>query len=426
VLLVNPPIYDFSAFDFWLKPYGLLRVGGYLRNQAELFLFDYLDRHHPQAAAAKPGDIWGRGHYRSEVIPKPPQFKDIKRRYRRYGIPRLAFQEFLASSGPFDFVLVTSTMTYWYEGIREVIEDCRRLAPSAKIAVGGLYPTLCPEHAKTLEADLLVFGTDTEPLWELLAITPDFSKPPLWEAYPRLDAGVIKLTEGCPLSCSYCATPRIYPRYEIRPLADSIADLSHLLSLGASNIVFYDDALLVSSERILIPFLEEVKRRDIKAAFHTPNALHVKLLDTEVAEKLVEAGIRKIFLGVESSSTDWRARTGNKYNREELETGIEMLKSVGVKPSDITAYLILGHPLSTPEQVEESIRETSSLGIRVMLSEFSPIPQTPDGELTRAWLDLDEPLWHNKIIFSRLFFGEQTVQRLKDLTTELNRTLPTA
>jgi hypothetical protein len=26
ILLVNPPIYDFSAYDFWLKPYGLLRV----------------------------------------------------------------------------------------------------------------------------------------------------------------------------------------------------------------------------------------------------------------------------------------------------------------------------------------------------------------------------------------------------------------
>ena len=49
ILLVNPPIYDFSAYDFWLKPYGLLRVGGYMRGQAELRLFDYLDRWHPLA-----------------------------------------------------------------------------------------------------------------------------------------------------------------------------------------------------------------------------------------------------------------------------------------------------------------------------------------------------------------------------------------
>ena len=26
ILLVNPPIYDFAAYDFWLKPYGMLRA----------------------------------------------------------------------------------------------------------------------------------------------------------------------------------------------------------------------------------------------------------------------------------------------------------------------------------------------------------------------------------------------------------------
>ena len=39
ILLVNPPIFDFSAYDFWLKPYGMLRVGGLLREVAELSLF---------------------------------------------------------------------------------------------------------------------------------------------------------------------------------------------------------------------------------------------------------------------------------------------------------------------------------------------------------------------------------------------------
>jgi hypothetical protein len=35
VLLVNPPIYDFTVYDFWLKPYGLLRVFGQLRGEAD-------------------------------------------------------------------------------------------------------------------------------------------------------------------------------------------------------------------------------------------------------------------------------------------------------------------------------------------------------------------------------------------------------
>jgi hypothetical protein len=32
ILLVNPWIYDFAAFNFWLRPLGLLMVAEYLSN----------------------------------------------------------------------------------------------------------------------------------------------------------------------------------------------------------------------------------------------------------------------------------------------------------------------------------------------------------------------------------------------------------
>ena len=44
ILLVNPPIYDFAAFDFWLKPYGLLSVAGFMRGKADFELFDLLEQ----------------------------------------------------------------------------------------------------------------------------------------------------------------------------------------------------------------------------------------------------------------------------------------------------------------------------------------------------------------------------------------------
>jgi hypothetical protein len=53
ILLLNPPIYDFAAYDFWLKPYGMLSVAGYLRDKAEFIIFDYLDRLHPFMAGRK-------------------------------------------------------------------------------------------------------------------------------------------------------------------------------------------------------------------------------------------------------------------------------------------------------------------------------------------------------------------------------------
>ena len=63
------------------------------------------------------------------------------------------------------------------------------------------------------------------------------------------------------------------------------------------------------------------------------------------------------------------------------------------------------------------------LGIRVMLSEFSPIPGTPDGERCRRWVDLDEPLCHNKTAFCLRFLGDERVNRLKSLCRDLNQSI---
>jgi hypothetical protein len=69
------------------------------------------------------------------------------------------------------------------------------------------------------------------------------------------------------------------------------------------------------------------------------------------------------------------------------------------------------------------VRFAHDLGIRLMLSEFSPIPGTPDGERCRYWVDLEEPLCHNKTAFCLSFLGEERVNGLKSLCRELNLSL---
>jgi len=87
ILLVNPPIYDFAAYDFWLKPYGMLSAAGNLRGKADFKLFDYLDRMHPFATRQKhlESDQWGRGRFYCEQIPNPACLEAIPRYFRRFG-----------------------------------------------------------------------------------------------------------------------------------------------------------------------------------------------------------------------------------------------------------------------------------------------------------------------------------------------------
>jgi hypothetical protein len=424
ILLVNPPIYDFSAYDFWLKPYGLLRVAGFLRGQADFSLFDFLDR---LDARVPPGnyrtDRWERGEFYSEIVAKPTIFADIPRHYRRFGLPRAEFQNFLASQAPFDFVLVQTAMTYWYIGVQEIIDTLRGFSPKTKIVLGGVYATICAVHAQQLGADFVVNGTDLAPLWHFLESAPDDGCMPFWDLYPKLQTGVLKLADGCPFCCTYCSVPQVYPKFHARPIERSIAELEFLNQLGVEHVAFYDDALLYQPEQILKPFLRAVLKGNIRVNFHTPNALNARFIDRSLAQSMVDAGFKHFYLGFESGAYAWQKKTGGKVYSHELDRAVTSLMSAGADASCLHAYLIVGHPNSAEQSVEESMHLTHELGIKVMLSEFSPIPGTPDGEQCRRWIDLDEPLWHNKTAFTLNRLGSPEVNRLKQLAGRLNNRL---
>jgi len=435
ILLVNPPIYDFAAYDFWLQPYGLLSVAGQLRGQAEFLLFDYLNER-PHDCGLKrmsernpQSDHWGRGPIYHERIESPAPLKNIPRYFRRFGLPRTLFADYLADRRPFDYILVQTMMTYWYPGVREVVEDVRRTWPDAKIVLGGNYATLCPDHARGLGADLVVAGSDLRPLWEFLGLTPDPDQPALWEAGGNDDSprrvGAIKLADGCPFRCSYCSVPRVYGGFRPRPLERLLAELELLAARGVANVAFYDDALLFDAERVLIPFLKEILRRGIHVNLHTPNALNARFLTAELAPLMVRAGFKTFYLGFESASRQWQQGTGGKVFSEELAQAVDHLLAAGADPGDITTYQIVGHPNSDVQELETSMRFVHSLGIRGMLADFSPIPGTPDGEACRRWVNLDEPLLHNKTAFPIIRLGFDEVNRLKDLQRALNRSLAT-
>lgn len=426
ILLLNPPIYDFAAYDFWLKPYGLLTTAGYLRGKAEFILFDYLDRLYPFMTGRKElqSDEWGRGRFYCEQVARPPCLEQIPRFFRRFGLPRNIFQDFLTKEKPCDFVFVQTMMTYWYKGIEEVIEDVRKFWPKAKIILGGNYVTLCSSHAQKLGADFLVQGADLQPLWEYLSVTPDLKQPALWNAYEKLNVGVLKLSDGCPFNCTYCSVPKIYSKFKARPMEHSLAELQLLVKLGVENIAFYDDALLFNAEKVLMPFLEEVLKRKIRVNFHTPNALNARFITSELAELMIQAGFKTFYLGFESASLEWQQRTGSKVFSDELAHAVKHLITAGAEPTNIIAYQILGHPHVDIQELEKTMHFANSLGIRGMLADFSPIPGTPDGEYCRKWVDMNEPLFHNKTAFPNILLGFDETNRLKDLQRKFNRELP--
>lgn len=232
---------------------------------------------------------------------------------------------------------------------------------------------------------------------------------------------MLKITDGCPFKCSYCSVPQIYGGFKPRNIDRCIREFDNLNQAGVRNIAFYDDALLHKPEEIFFPLLEHIKQKGTHINLHTPNALNARFLTPQAAERMVSAGFKTFYIGFESSNSRWQRQTGSKVFSDELSQAVKNLKAKGVPGSRITAYQILGHPAGERQDLENSMRFVNSLGVRGMLADFSPIPDTPDGELAGKTVDMAEPLNHNKTSFPIRKLGFDEVNRLKEIQKRLNQ-----
>ncbi|MDP2045714.1 MAG: cobalamin-dependent protein [Deltaproteobacteria bacterium] len=413
LLLINPWIYDFAAYDFFARPLGLLYLAGWLRAQGySVHFLDCLGAPHARTGP------FGTGRYPKEIIPPPPALAGISRRYGRYGISEAAFRERLDRVPIPAAILVTSLMTYWYPGVAAAIRLARERFPGVPVILGGIYATLCPEHAqKHSGADRVVAGPGEAAILGILEEATGFAPPGLIcpaqedldsRPYPALDLlehpSFIPLltSRGCPLDCTYCASRQLQPVYRRRRPRASAAELIYWQDRwGLSDAAFYDDALLLAAADHLLVILEELASRGRTFRFHTPNGLHARLMSREVAGWLKRANFATLRLGVETTALG-EARLDAKLQAGELEAALAHLREAGFAPSEIGVYLLIGLPDQEEAEVAASILRVKELGATPILAQYSPIPGTALWPQAVACSRFDltaDPLFHNNSLF---------------------------
>jgi radical SAM superfamily enzyme YgiQ (UPF0313 family) len=418
ILLINPWIYDFAAYDFWIKPLGLLYIAAFLRkNDYHVSLIDCLDPMHPEMKnetqinfPRRKSD--GHGKYPKESIQKPDPLKNISRRYNRYGITPSIFRKALSRCGQPDMIIITSMMTYWYPGVFEAIRIVRETIPGVAIVLGGNYVTLCPEHASTSGADFTIAGEGERHIPKLLKnvlgedllFTPDFndldSYPyPAFDLISHKDQFPILTSKGCPYRCTYCASHLLNHNVRRRDPFKVVEEIIFWNNrFGIRNFSFYDDALLVNHEEMAIPMLREIIRRQLSCQFHCPNGLHLREITEELAVLMFQAGFKTIRFGFETADLKRQSETGGKVSNEELRRAVIHLKKAGYQTGDIGIYLLCGLPGQTASEIRESIHYVLSCGARPIIAEYSPIPGTAlwDASVeTSPYNITGEPLYHN-------------------------------
>ena len=430
VLLINPWITDFAAYNFWIKPLGLLSIGSSLRRNGFRISFidclDFLVKRRP----------YGDGKFRKIRIDKPGPLMNIPRYYSQYGICESEFLEKLEYIDKPDLIAVTSGMTYWYPGVFKLIEFIKNLFKDVPLVLGGIYATLCYDHAQEYSgADHIFKGRDEQEAQKLISELTGFETGssdirnlqspirnrvyPAFDLYPDLDYVCISTSRGCPFRCLYCATSFLSGGFVRTDPIDVVKEIEYWTTQhGVRNYAFYDDALLVKPEDFIVPMLKETIKRGISIKFHAPNGLHMGEIDGEVAGLMFKGGFKTIRFGFETSDEATQVETGGKIDNKGFERAVNHLKRAGYSGKEIGVYVLVGMPGQKVGEVKESIAYVKGNGVRPILTEYSPIPHTPLFEKAKQLSRFDiekEPLYQNNSIFPCQWegFTQDDMRRLK-------------
>ncbi|MBM3253339.1 MAG: radical SAM protein [Candidatus Omnitrophica bacterium] len=428
ILLINPWIYDFAAFDFWLRPLGILRIAAILKEcGCDLKFIDCLDRFNKDLIAQKGRLLprmreYGCGKFYKEKAEKPDVFKGFEREYFRYGIPVEIFNKCIKTleTTP-DLILVTSGMTFWYLGIQHVIGLLKNHLKNIPVVLGGIYANLCPQHALDKSgADYVFSGTDYMGLLKFLSsfIKLDIKKEynfqnlpyTLFELLTNRELLVIQTSKGCPFGCTYCASNILDNRFLQKSPEAVINEIEYYIkNFNCRDIAFYDDALLANSDSHIKMILKGLIRKNLTDCnYHTPNGMNVSNIDMELATLMFKTNFKTIRLSLDSSKEDIQKSTSLKVTNAQLERAIFYLKEAGFKSSDITVYTMAGLPRQNIDDIIEDIIFVANLKVRSMLVSYSPIPGTQQfKKLYDEGFDYleREPLLHNSSVFQAIFYG---------------------
>ncbi|MDC7225370.1 MAG: radical SAM protein [Spirochaetales bacterium] len=446
-LLIYPPVHDFALYDLYLKPYGLLNIAAMLEaggwNTRLINALDYTDESTVEVEGSVRRKADGTGKFHRQTLKLPPELQGIRRKFARYGILKDVLKQKIAEEKP-DAIFISSGMTYWYRGVVEAAELCRELWPDVPLIIGGVYASLMPEHCvRVCKPDYIAAGNMTLSGSTVLsesgrALNAFLEAGALPGAVPSSDApldhdcwndaAVLRLNDGCPMNCGYCASRSLCGGFSPgRP--EKVFKRLRLLAetRGTRNFAFYDDAVLFDSSSVFIPFLKQVvdysSRTGTRFNFYTPNAMHIRYMTAEIADLMKSAGFQEVRLGFESASDEFHSEYDNKYSERGFHNTVRMLTDAGFDRSQIVVYILAGLPGQRASEVEDTIRFAADRGFTLSVSEFSPVPGSPMWPdcVARCSLPLeDEPLYHNNSFFPMEWegFTRADMQRLKALSKQ--------
>lgn len=207
-------------------------------------------------------------------------------------------------------IYITSLFTYSWKPVHDAAAFYRALYPDAEIALGGIYATLMPEHARLADVDRVHVGLFNE----VERYMPDYTLVPDWHS------SIMFGTRGCIRKCAFCAVPKLEGK--VWGPAQSI---SGLVKPDHREVTLWDNNVLgVPNWRDIV---DELRELNVKVDFN--QGLDARLIDKGVAEKLRELRIQPIRMAYDIPS-----------ERNALMRAIPALEDAGFRRRSMHVYTL--------------------------------------------------------------------------------------
>ncbi len=179
-------------------------------------------------------------------------------------------------------------------------------------------------------------------------------------------------SRSCPMRCTFCNMWHVHgPKIRYRSADDVVDEIEHLYhKYNARYFQFMDDNFTFDKKRV-IRMMNEITRRGLKISYDTPNGIAINRLDEDVIKAMVEGGLIRISIAIESGSQQIRDLMMKGLKQDKIyEATRELAKYPHVF---IKAFFIVG----MPEETEETLEETREMIKALPIDKFSINYATP-------------------------------------------------
>jgi radical SAM superfamily enzyme YgiQ (UPF0313 family) len=290
-----------------------------------------------------------------------------------------------------DWVML-SGMIAQADSAHELARRCAALGRPV-IAGGPLFTT---GHAEFPEIPHFVLGEAENVIAELVGDMERGAVKPLYRssALPQLDNtpiprwDLIELSDyvtmpvqaarGCPFDCEFCDIVAMYGRVpRCKTPAQVLAELDALRRAGWRDMVFIVDDNFIGNKkraRALLAALVEW-RRAARAQMGFLTEASLNLADErELVELMVEAGFKKVFVGLETPVAESLEECGKVANRRDLAGAVGRLQAAGL---EVMGGFIVGFDNDPADVFRRQFEFIQRAGVATaMVGLLTALPQT--------------------------------------------------